>query len=96
MTDPNPRSSLDLPEQITALIARSKNLDPSVVHLSSTFDELQIDSLDKINLTFEIEEIYAIQIPDDSLNELRTVGDVVAGVQRLMAEKTQTHIQTQP
>jgi acyl carrier protein len=90
MTDPNPIFTSGLPEQITALIARSKSRDPATIKPSKTFDELEIDSLDKINLTFEIEEIYAIQIPDDSLNNLKTVGDVIAGVQRLLAEKTQT------
>jgi len=89
MTDPMPSSTSDLPERITALIARSKSLDPTAIHPSTTFDELEIDSLDKINLTFEIEEIFDIQIPDDSLNSLRTVGDVVAGVGRLLAEKAQ-------
>jgi len=84
-----PRATPDLTQQITELISRSKTLDPATVHLSTTFDELEIDSLDKINLTFEIEEIYDIQIPDDSLNSLRTVGDVVAGVERLLAIKTQ-------
>jgi acyl carrier protein len=90
MTDPNPIFTSGLPEQITALIARSKSLDPATIKPTKTIDELEIDSLDKINLTFEIEEIYAIQIPDDSLNNLKTVGDVIAGVQRLLAEKTQT------
>lgn len=90
MTNPNPSSSSNLTEQITDLIARSKSIDPVTIQPSNTFDELEIDSLDKINLTFEIEEIYSIQIPDDSLNDLRTVGDVVAGVQRLLAEKTRT------
>lgn len=91
MTDPNPSSASNLTEQITALIARSKAINPDRIQPATTFDELEIDSLDKINLTFEIEEIYSIQIPDDSLNELRTVGDVVAGVQRLLAEKPQAH-----
>ena len=91
MTDHTPSSISDLTEQITALIARSKSLDPAAIHPMTTFDEMEIDSLDKINLTFEIEEIYAIEIPDDSLNSLRTVGDVVAGVERLLAEKTQAH-----
>jgi len=49
------------------------------------FDELQVDSLDKINLTFAVEEMFAIAIPDDSLNSLKTVGDVVRGVERLRA-----------
>jgi len=67
------------------LIAKSKNLPPSSVLMDSTFDELQIDSLDKINLSFEVEEMFAIEIPDDSLNSLKTVGDVVRGVERLRA-----------
>lgn len=72
---------------ITELIAKSKQLDPATLTPETTFDELQIDSLDKINLTFEVEELYNIAIPDDSLNSLRTIGDVIQGVERLLAEK---------
>lgn len=74
-------------EQVIALIARSKQLAPSAITPQSSFDELQIDSLDKINLSFEVEELFKIAIPDDSLNSLRTVGDVIAGVHRLQAEQ---------
>ena len=72
---------------ILSLVARSKNLPPEAISPASTFDELQIDSLDKINLTFEVEERFAIQIPDNSLSSLRTIADVIAGVKRLQAEK---------
>jgi acyl carrier protein len=72
---------------ILALIAKSKQLDPATLTPATTFDELEIDSLDKINLTFEVEELYNIAIPDNSLNQLRTVGDVISGVERLLAEK---------
>ena len=48
-----------------------------------TFDELAIDSLDKINISFEIEDAFNIQIPDDSIGSLKTVGDVIDGVIRL-------------
>ena len=81
MTDPA------LQNEIIQLIAASKQLDPATITPASTFDELLIDSLDKINLSFEVEEKYRIAIPDDSLNSLRTVGDVIAGVERLLAEK---------
>ena len=74
--------------QIIALIAKSKSLDPATLTPATTFDELQIDSLDKINLSFEVEELFAIVIPDAALNSLRTVGDVIAGVERLQAEKS--------
>ena len=75
----------DVESRIIELVAKSKNLPVTDVRMDSTFDELQIDSLDKINLSFEVEEIFAIEIPDDSLNSLKTVGDVVRGVEMLRA-----------
>ena len=67
------------------IIAKSKLLPEAAVTRDKTFDELGIDSLDKINLTFAVEEMFSIAIPDDSLNSLKTVGDVVRGVERLRA-----------
>ena len=75
----------DIAMRCIELIASSKNIPPSSVTMDSTFDELQIDSLDKINLSFAVEEMFAIEIPDDSLNSLKTVGDVVRGVRQLRA-----------
>jgi acyl carrier protein len=75
----------DIESRIIELVAKSKNLPASGVRLDTTFDELQIDSLDKINLTFAVEEMFSIEIPDESLNSLKTVGDVVRGVERLRA-----------
>jgi acyl carrier protein len=77
----------DVASRCIELIAKSKNLPPSEVTMESTFDALQIDSLDKINLSFEVEEMFSIAIPDDSLNSLKTVGDIVRGVELLLAQK---------
>jgi acyl carrier protein len=77
----------EIAARVTEIIARSKSLPVESVTPASTFDALQIDSLDKINLTFEIEEVFKISIPDDSLTSLRTVGDVIHGVQTLIAAK---------
>ncbi|HEX3569570.1 MAG TPA: acyl carrier protein [Acidobacteriaceae bacterium] len=80
----------DIRYRIIELIAKSKNLPPSSIGVDTTFDELQIDSLDKINLSFEVEEMFSIQIPDESLNSLKTVGDVVRGVEQLVSASPQT------
>lgn len=77
----------DVAARIIELIAKSKSLSPSAITPATTFDELNIDSLDKINLSFEVEEVFAVEIPDSAINSLRTVGDVIAGVSRLQAEK---------
>jgi acyl carrier protein len=83
----DPTRTTQITNQIIALIAKSKSIDPATLTPATTFDELQIDSLDKINLSFEVEELFHIEIPDAALNSLRTVGDVIAGVERLQLEK---------
>lgn len=80
----------DIECRIIELIAKSKNLPPSSLGMDTTFEELQIDSLDKINLSFEVEEMFSIQIPDESLTSLKTVGDVVRGVEQLVSASPQT------
>jgi acyl carrier protein len=82
-----PATAEDIAEIITSFIATLKELPPESVTVASTFDELHMDSLDKINLSFEVEERFKISIPDDALNSLRTVGDVVAGVRRIQSEQ---------
>ncbi|MBB5058683.1 acyl carrier protein [Granulicella aggregans] len=70
-------------QRCIAIIAKSKLIPEDSVTRDQTFDELAIDSLDKINISFEIEDTFNIQIPDDSIGSLKTVGDIVDGVIRL-------------
>jgi acyl carrier protein len=74
---------LEVERRCIDIVARAKLLSPAAVTRDMTFDELNIDSLDKINISFEVEEVFSITIPDDALPTLRTVGDVVDGVRRL-------------
>ena len=63
---------------------------PDTITLATTFDELSVDSLDMINISFEVEEAFNIEIPDEALSTLRTVGDMVAGVTKLTATTPST------
>ena len=75
----------DIASRCIDIIAKSKSISPDTVTLASTFDELNIDSLDKINISFEVEEAFNIEIPDDALGTIKTVGDMVDGVTKLAA-----------
>ena len=76
------------------IIAKSKGIPPDTITLASTFEELNIDSLDKINISFEVEEAFNIDIPDEALGSIRTVGDMVDGVTKLHAAKSPSAIPT--
>jgi len=84
----------DIATRCIDIIAKSKSIPADTITLANTFDELNIDSLDKINISFEVEEAFSIEIPDEALSTLKTVGDMVEGVTRLRAAHPPTAITT--
>jgi acyl carrier protein len=84
----------DITSRCIDIIAKSKSISPDAITLASTFDELNVDSLDKINISFEVEEAFNIEIPDDALGTLKTVGDMVNGVAKLRAADPSAAITT--
>ena len=76
----------DVASRCIDIIAKSKGVPADTVTLASTFEQLNIDSLDKINISFEVEEAFNIDIPDEALGTIRTVGDMVEGVTKLQAK----------
>jgi acyl carrier protein len=77
----------DIAQRCISIIAKAKNIPADTITLETSFEELNIDSLDKINISFEVEEAFEIAIPDDALGSLKTVGDVVRGVEQLVSAK---------
>ena len=84
----------DIATRCIDIIAKSKSIRADTITLASTFDELNIDSLDKINISFEVEEAFSIEIPDEALSTLKTVGDMVEGVTRLRSAQPPSAITT--
>ena len=75
----------DVPEKVLALVAAIKRLPREKVRLDSSFEELGIDSLDGMNLLFEIEGAFDISIPDEQARAIRSVRQMVEGVNTLLA-----------
>jgi acyl carrier protein len=74
-------------DRVTGIIAHQQKVAPETVTIDKTFEELQIDSFDSINIVFALETEFEIVIPDDSVRDIRTVREVVEGVRKLVAEK---------
>ena len=72
-------------EKVLALVSAVKRLPREKVTVNSTFEELGIDSLDGINLVFEVEGAFDISIPDEQARSIRSVGEMIAGVKTLLA-----------
>jgi acyl carrier protein len=74
----------DLAARVIAVIAKTQRIPAESISLDSTFEELKIDSLDGINIVFAIESEFNINIPDDGVQNLRSVRQTVEGVRTLL------------
>ena len=67
------------------VIAETQHVSEDTISADATFEQLGIDSLDGINILFGIENEFGISVPDDAAKTIRSVRDMVEGVERLIA-----------
>lgn len=65
-------------EKVKEIIVDTINCNPDDVKLESRLEEdLSMDSLDAVQVNMTIEEQLGITIPDEVLNDLKSVKDIV-------------------
>ncbi|WP_304518712.1 MULTISPECIES: acyl carrier protein [Clostridium] len=65
-------------EKIRACIASQLSIDEEEIKMESSFmNNLGADSLDIVELIMALEEEYDIEIPDEDVEKIATVGDIV-------------------
>ena len=74
--------------RVIAVIAKTQHVPPESIAIDSTFAELKFDSLDGINILFAVETEFDISIPDDQVPHIKSVRQMVEGIEKLLAEKT--------
>ena len=72
-------------EKIQEIMVESLSLEKDDITLESTFESLEIDSLDVFELVTEIEEEFDIEIED--AENLKSVQDLVAYIEGKVAVK---------
>lgn len=65
-------------EKVRELLCEQLDVDADDVTMETNIlDDLGADSLDVVDLVMNLEEAFDTEIPDDEIEELKTVGDVV-------------------
>ena len=68
-------------EKIKAIIAEVLNIDADSITEDTTFvDDLGADSLDIFQIFMGIEEEYDIELDNESVEQIQTVGDAVEAI----------------
>ncbi len=65
-------------EKVREMICDQLDLEPeTVTEESLIIEDLGADSLDIVDLVMTIEEELGVEVPDEAIEQIRTVGDVV-------------------
>jgi len=64
-------------------------VDPEKIENDTVLkDDLQLDSLDMIEVVYELEDRFDVQIPEDRIQQIRTFSEVVDGLLAAITAKT--------
>lgn len=82
----------DVASDVITIIARKKRVEKPNVELSDRLADLGFESLDAVEMIFDLEEKFDIEIPynantNNPRTEFETVGDIVKAVENLVAQK---------
>lgn len=75
-------------EKLRDIIVEVLNVDETEVTMESTFiDDLGADSLDVFQIIMGIEEEFDIEIPNEEVEKIVTVGDAVEQIKKAVSEQ---------
>jgi acyl carrier protein len=79
----------EVSERVRAVMAKHLRIPVEQIPADATFEDLKIDSLDSVNLLFEIEDEFDISINDQQARDIKSVPEMVAGIEQLLAAKAE-------
>jgi acyl carrier protein len=68
---------MDILSKVKGLISEQLGVEEDELSLESSFEDLDADSLDIVELVMSLEEEFKLEISDEEVEKIKTVGDVV-------------------
>ena len=83
---------LSIQERVLKVIATSKRVPLESVQADSSFESLGIDSLDRLNILFDLESEFDIEINDEEAKQVQNIHEMVEGVTQLVQAKASSSL----
>jgi len=79
----------EIEEKVIGLVSEQMDVPTEKINLNSTFDELGIDSLYGLDIILDIENIFDIQLSDETKAQIKNVGDLADSVEKAVWVKNE-------
>ena len=73
---------MDIFEKVRSLISEQLDIDEDKITPETTFEDIDADSLDVVELVMALEEEFDLEIADEEVEKIQTVGDVVGYIEK--------------
>jgi len=71
----------------TFIVANNKELDKDTITMNSTFEELNMDSLDAITIITDLEKQYNIILSNEEVSQIRNLAQAVDVIEKHISQK---------
>ena len=79
---------MSIESKVIEAVAKVSKRQSGDVHLESRFEQLGMDSLDRVCLLFELEQAFDMSIPEESVQGIETVQDIVSRLSESIGGQT--------
>ena len=71
-------------ERIKSIICDEFDINENEITMTTSLsDDLDIDSLDLVDLVMSLEDEFSVELPDEALADMKTVGDIVRYIEEM-------------
>lgn len=70
---------MEIQEKVIKIVSEATKVDASNIKSETNFiDDLNLDSLDMVEMMMKMEEEFGVEIPEDKTEDLKTINDVAS------------------
>jgi len=81
-------TSEEITESVKEIFHKTLKIEPDKIKPETNLkDDLNLDSLDMIEVVYEVEDHFDVQIPEDSIKDIQTFQQVIDGLSKALAAK---------
>lgn len=68
---------MSIEDKVKSIISDQLEVDLNRISMETTFEDIDADSLDIVELVMALEEEFDLEISDQEIENIKTIGDVV-------------------
>lgn len=74
-------------EQARKILAEQLGMAPESITWDTSFDEIDADSIDIVEMLMALEDIYDVEFPEDNLEDYKTMGTLIKAIYQVISAK---------